>query len=233
MWPVGRNGDQGRAAQCGAPDYARGPGPRGAVNTILPLALVVVVIGLLLILRPVLFTALVLLVVGFSIVTALGLSVWLGMAFSPVVGMAPSMILTLALADCSHLLTTYRQQRLSGQPWRPAIPESLRINVQPIWLTSVTTALGFAILNFAQSHPFRALGNVVVLGVLAAFGLSVVLLPALISLVPHGCRPGIRPAGGNHGSPGPGRHSVPSPAAGRHGHGCTCFAGEYSPQPHE
>lgn len=156
-----------------------------ALNTILPLALVVMVICLLLILRHGLFTGLVLLVVGFSIVIALGLSVWLGMEFSPVVGMAPSMILTLAVADCIHLLTTYRQQRLSGQLWRPAILESLRINFQPIWLTSVTTALGFAILNFAQSDPFRVLGNVVVLGVLAAFVLSVVLLPALISLVPH------------------------------------------------
>lgn len=156
-----------------------------ALRTILPLAFVVMLICLLLILRHVLFTGLVLLVVSFSILIALGLSVWLGMEFSPVVGMAPSMILTLAVADCIHMLTTYRQQRLAGHEWRPAILESLRINFQPIWLTSITTALGFAILNFADSDPFRVLGNVVVMGVLAAFVLSVVLLPALISLVPH------------------------------------------------
>mgnify|MGYP006282669229 FL=1 len=156
-----------------------------ALRTILPLAFVVMLICLLLILRHVLFTGLVVLVVGCSIVIALGLSVWLGMEFSPVVGMAPSMILTLAVADCIHMLTTYRQQLLAGQAWRPAILESLRINFQPIWLTSITTALGFAILNFADSDPFRVLGNVVVMGVLAAFVLSVVLLPALIALVPH------------------------------------------------
>ncbi len=156
-----------------------------ALRTILPLAFVVMLVCLLLILRHVLFTGLVLVVVACSIVIALGLSVWLGMAFSPVVGMAPSMILTLAVADCIHMLTTYRQQLLVGEAWRPAILESLRINFQPIWLTSITTALGFAILNFADSDPFRVLGNVVVMGVLAAFVLSVVLLPALIALVPH------------------------------------------------
>ncbi len=156
-----------------------------ALSTILPLAFVVMLICLLLILRHVLFTGLVVMVVSFSILIALGLSVWLGMEFSPVVGMAPSMILTLAVADCIHMLTTYRQQRLAGYEWRPAILESLRINFQPIWLTSITTALGFAILNFADSDPFRVLGNVVVMGVLAAFVLSVVLLPALIALVPH------------------------------------------------
>ena len=156
-----------------------------ALRTILPLAFVVMLVCLLLILRHVLFTGLVLVVVACSIVIALGLSVWLGMAFSPVVGMAPSMILTLAVADCIHMLTTYRQQLLVGESWRPAILESLRINFQPIWLTSITTALGFAILNFADSDPFRVLGNVVVMGVLAAFVLSVVLLPALIALVPH------------------------------------------------
>lgn len=161
-----------------------------ALRTILPLAFVVMLICLLLILRHVLFTGLVVLVVSFSILIALGLSVWLGMEFSPVVGMAPSMILTLAVADCIHMLTTYRQQLLAGHEWRPAILESLRINFQPIWLISITTALGFAILNFADSDPFRVLGNVVVMGVLAAFVLSVVLLPALIALVPHRVSPG-------------------------------------------
>ena len=156
-----------------------------AMSFTLPLAFLAMLVCLLLILRSALFTAIVIVVVSLSIGMAMGLSVWLGIEFSPVVGMAPAMILTLAVADCVHILATYRHERLVGRFKRDAMLESLRVNFQPVWLTSLTTAIGFAILNFSESQPFRALGDVVFMGVLVAFVLSVALLPALIMLVPH------------------------------------------------
>jgi uncharacterized protein len=156
-----------------------------AMQFTLPLAFLAMVICLLLILRSLLFMTIVIVVVGLSIAMAMGLAVALGIEFSPIVGMAPAMILTLAVADCVHVLSTYRHERLVGRDVRAAILESLRVNFQPVWLTSVTTAIGFAILNFSDSQPFRALGDVVFMGVLIAFVLSVALLPALIMLVPH------------------------------------------------
>jgi uncharacterized protein len=156
-----------------------------AMTFTLPLAFVAMLVCLLLILRSVLFTSVVVVVVMLSIGMALGLSVWLGIEFSPIVGMAPAMILTLAVADCVHVLSTYRHECLVGVERRAAVMESLRVNFQPVWLTSVTTAIGFAILNFSESQPFRALGDVVFMGVLIAFALSVTLLPALLMLVPH------------------------------------------------
>lgn len=156
-----------------------------AMSTTLPLAFLAMLICLWLILRSVLFTSVVILVVAASIAVALGISVWLGIEFSPIVGMAPSMILTLAIADCVHILSTYRHERVAGEPLRAALLESLRVNFQPVWLTSLTTAIGFAILNFSDSQPFQALGNTVLIGVMAAFVLSVVLLPALMMLIPH------------------------------------------------
>lgn len=156
-----------------------------AMSTTLPLAFLAMLVCLVLLLRSMLFTGIVVLVVAASIAMALGLSVWLGIEFSPIVGMAPSMILTLAIADCVHILSTYRHERVAGEPCRPALLESLRVNFQPVWLTSLTTAIGFAILNFSESQPFRALGNIVLIGVMAAFFLSVVLLPALVTLIPH------------------------------------------------
>ena len=156
-----------------------------AMSFTLPLAFLAMLICLLLILRSLLFTGIVIVVVALSIGMAMGLSVWLGIEFSPVVGMAPAMILTLAVADCVHILATYRHERLMGKLKRAAMLESLRVNFQPVWLTSLTTAIGFAILNFSESQPFRALGDVVFMGVLIAFLLSVALLPALVMLVPH------------------------------------------------
>ena len=156
-----------------------------AMTFTLPLAFLAMLVCLLLILRSPMFTGIVVVVVMLSIAIAMGLSVWFGIEFSPIVGMAPAMILTLAVADCVHILATYRHERLVGRERREAMLESLRVNFQPVWLTSLTTAIGFAILNFSESQPFRALGDVVFMGVLVAFVLSVALLPALVMLIPH------------------------------------------------
>jgi uncharacterized protein len=156
-----------------------------AMTFTLPLAFFAMLVCLLLILRSLMFTGIVIVVVMLSIAMAMGLSVWLGIEFSPIVGMAPAMILTLAVADCVHILATYRHERLVGKDRRGAMLESLRVNFQPVWLTSLTTAIGFAILNFSESQPFRALGDVVFMGVLLAFILSVALLPAMVMLIPH------------------------------------------------
>lgn len=159
------------------------------MSVTLPLAILAMVLCLLLILRSAMFIFVVLAAISLSIAIALGISVWLGIEFSPVVGMAPAMILTLAVADCVHLLTTYRQERLRGIDKQLAMVESLRINFQPVWLTSITTAIGFGILNFSESQPFQALGNVVLIGVMVAFLFSVVFLPAMVMLVPHRISP--------------------------------------------
>lgn len=155
------------------------------MSVTLPLAILAMVLCLLVILRSAMFIFVVLVAISLSIAIAMGASVWLGIEFSPVVGMAPAMILTLAVADCVHLLTTYRQERLRGIDQKLAMMESLRINFQPVWLTSITTAIGFGILNFSESQPFQALGNVVLIGVMVAFLFSVVFLPAMVMLVPH------------------------------------------------
>ncbi len=132
-----------------------------SMATTLPLAFVVMLLCLWLILRSLMFVAVTVVVIAFSIASAMGIAMWLGIEFSPIVGMAPAMILTLAVADSVHILASYRHERLLGIAKTPALMERLRINLQPIWLTSLTTAIGFAILNFSESQPFRALGNVV------------------------------------------------------------------------
>ena len=62
--------------------------------------------------------------------------------------------------------------------------KSLRINIQPIFLTTITTAIGFLSMNFSDAPPFRDLGNVVAIGVVAAFFYSIILLPVFMLLFP-------------------------------------------------
>ncbi len=124
------------------------------------------------------------LVVAFSVVTALGLAGWTGVVLSVATAVTPVIIMTLCVADCVHLLTTLAQQKRLGLVGEAAIVEALRINMKPIAITSLTTAVGFATLNFSHSPPLRELGNIVAMGVLAGFLYSVTFLPALLRMLP-------------------------------------------------
>ena len=123
-------------------------------------------------------------VVIFSSAIAMGLFGWPGAAITPNVLSAPIMIMTLAIADCIHILMSYYQGIGRGLHKQKAMIESIRINFQPVLLTSVTTAIGFLTLNFSDSPPFHDLGNIVCIGVLAAFVLAVFFLPAIMMLLP-------------------------------------------------
>ncbi|MFQ5587006.1 MAG: RND family transporter, partial [Thermodesulfobacteriota bacterium] len=92
-------------------------------------------------------------------------------------------------ADSIHFLVTMFYNMRHGISKREAIVESLRINLQPIFLTSLTTAIGFLSMNFSDAPPFRDLGNIVAVGVTFAFLFSILFLPALMSLLPVRVRP--------------------------------------------
>ncbi len=123
-------------------------------------------------------------VIGISVLTALGLAGWFGMSLTTPSAMSPTIILTLAIADSVHILVTMFQQIRLGTPKNEAIAESLRVNLQPVFITSMTTTIGFLSMNFSDVPPFRDLGNIVAIGVIAAFFYSVLFLPALMAILP-------------------------------------------------
>jgi predicted RND superfamily exporter protein len=97
---------------------------------------------------------------------------------------APTVITTMAVADCVHILVSFLFNLRQGMRKHAAMQESIRINLQPVFITSLTTVLGFMTMNFSEVPPFRDLGNTVAMGVIAAFFLSVFFLPALVCVLP-------------------------------------------------
>jgi predicted RND superfamily exporter protein len=144
----------------------------------------VVILTLVLLLRSFTATLSTFLVIAFSIVTAMGLTGWMGIALTPPSASSPTIILTLAVADCVHVLVSFLHAMRRGMDKSSAMVDSLRINLQPIFLTSLTTVIGFMSMNFSDAPPFRDLGNIVAMGVTAAFVLSVTFLPALMLVLP-------------------------------------------------
>lgn len=163
------------------------------LKMLLPLMLLVIALCLWLLLRSFWLVTTTIALVLLSITSALGLSGWLGLNINSVSIMAPTIIITVAVADAVHLLVGMKQFMAKGMGKYEAIQESLRINFWPICLTSITTAIGFFALNFSDSPPFQELGTIVAFGALIAFFLSVTLLPVIVSAVSAG------PAAAMHG----------------------------------
>ena len=151
---------------------------------LIPLAVLVILSLVFFLLRGVAATFSTLVVIIFSVLAAMGTAGWVGIHLSPPVMSAPIIILTLAVADCVHILSSWLQEMRKGLSKSLAMSESLRINFGPIFLTSITTTIGFLSLNFSDAPPFRNLGNISAMGVVFAWFLSIALLPALVTLLP-------------------------------------------------
>ncbi len=162
---------------------------QGDLKTLMPIMYLLIVGVMVIVLRSFWGTLTVVLVVAFSSLTAMGLGGWLGILLTPVSAAAPTVILTLAIADSIHILVTLFHEMRLGKPKREALIESLRINHQPVFITSITTAIGFLSLNFSDSPPFQDLGNLVAMGVLVAYVYSVLFLPAMMAVLPLRIKP--------------------------------------------
>lgn len=119
-------------------------------------------------------------VIVMAMLTALGVAGHLGLKLTTASAAAPLIILTLAISDCVHVFATYFKSRKLGMDSGEALEDSLRTNLPGVFLTSLTTVIGFLSFNTNDSPPFRDLGNIVAIGVAAAWLYSMLFLPAWI-----------------------------------------------------
>jgi len=165
-------------------DYSFEEASRKDLQTLVPLMFLVSILVLGALLRTFSGTFAAVLIITFAIVTGMGLAGWFGIKLTPASVTAPNIILTLAIANSVHILVTFFYQMRHDADKQSAMIESLRVNLQPIFLTSITTTIGFLSMNFSDAPPFRDLGNIVAMGVMAAFCYAIITLPALMMLLP-------------------------------------------------
>ncbi|MCH7819897.1 MAG: MMPL family transporter [Candidatus Marinimicrobia bacterium] len=154
------------------------------IQTLIPLMYLLIIITMIILLRSFSGTLAALLVIGLSAATAMGLAGWAGIGLTPPSATAPTMILTLAVADSIHILMIFLREMRHGMNKSDALAESLRLNFMPVFLTSVTTVIGFLSLNFSDVPPLHDLGNIASTGIVAAYVYSILFLPAMISVLP-------------------------------------------------
>jgi len=154
------------------------------MSWVVPLMALIILAGLLLALRSVAATLAIVGTVGLASSVALGVGGWLGYPLTPISASAPTIIITLSVADGVHLVLGARAAQRAGMDPAAAMRHSLAHNFKPVLLTSLSTMIGFLALNFGDSPPYWHMANMTSAGVFWAFLISVTFLPAVLTLWP-------------------------------------------------
>ena len=149
------------------------------MGTLFPLMLGVSFILLALLLRSIIAALISLLVLVLTLISTFGMAGYLGYAINQVNAITPIIVLTIAICDCVHLFDNYFKLSKDKDDRNLAMRTALEKTLHPIWLTTVTTMIGFISMNFSDSPPFRSLGTLTALGVGFAFVFSICLIPSL------------------------------------------------------
>jgi len=154
------------------------------MKSLVPISFLIMMVMLFLMIRGFAGTLLTMLVIILSVISAMGAGGHIGYPITPPSSIAPTVILTVAIANSVHVLVTFYHNMREGMEKIAAMVESMRVNLQPVFLTSLTTSIGFLSMNFSDVPPFNHLGNFVAIGVMMSFLLAVTFLPAVISILP-------------------------------------------------
>jgi len=116
----------------------------------------------------------------------MGLFPLLGITLNNVTTIVPPLVMALALADSVHIFA-HLDKKLLDQARSPAkaMERILQRVMTPCFLTSLTTAVGFASLTVSDIPPIKEFGYVAAAGMIFEFLFSFLLLPPLMLM----CRP--------------------------------------------
>ena len=153
-------------------------------QVLLPLVLTIGILLLWFCLRSLPFSISLMAMAALSFTATMGTYGWLNIAFNQISTLGPLVVIVIAIADGIHVLSIYAQGLHKGMNKIDAMRESLRVNIQPITLATVTTAMGFLSLNYSSSPGIYGFGNIIAIGVVWAYIVTLAILPALVLLLP-------------------------------------------------
>ena len=148
---------------------------------VMPSMLLLILVSVFFLLRSVYAVLATILVIVLSLIATFGSVGYIGNALNQMVITIPILIITLALADCVHLFSIFFQQRVKGHSSKESMIRSLELNLQPLFLTTLTTCIGFLSFNVLDVPPLQDLGNFVSIGIAMAFIFTIFFAAPLFS----------------------------------------------------
>ncbi len=150
-----------------------------------PLAGLVIFLLLWLLFRRVTLIVPAMVVAMFSIVWAMGALIGLGNTVHIMSSMIPVFLMPIAVLDTVHLLSEFYDRYPAIRDRAATLRAVMKELFHPMLYTSITTSVGFASLALADIPPVRVFGVFVAVGILAAWLLTITVVPAGIMLVPE------------------------------------------------
>ena len=153
-------------------------------KTMYPGFLILIIFLAYVLLRSVAAALISLIVIFLSILPTMGTVGWMGFEAQPPLIIAPIIILTIALAHSIHILSIALTNVNEGMKKDDAIVSSIKMNFVPVFLTSFTTAVGMAGVNFGKIPAISDMANAVVIGSSFSFLIAIIILPVMFMLLP-------------------------------------------------
>ena len=119
----------------------------------------------------------------FSVAWSMGALIGLGFTVHIMSSMIPIFLMPIAVLDSVHILSEFYDRYPSLRDRKRTLIAVTDELFTPMFYTSITTAIGFASLTLADIPPVRVFGAFVALGVMAAWLLTVTIVPASIMLI--------------------------------------------------
>lgn len=120
-----------------------------------------------------------------SVIITMGLLIGQGYTVHIMSSMIPIFLMPIAVVDSVHILSEFADRYKPGEDPKKALREVVAHLFTPMLYTSITSAAGFASLAFTPIPPVQIFGLHVAFGILLAFALTILLVPAfIISLSP-------------------------------------------------
>ncbi|MBK9176888.1 MAG: MMPL family transporter [Flavobacteriales bacterium] len=121
-------------------------------------------------------------VVGLAILWQVGFMTALGKPLGILTMLLPTILFVVGMSDVVHILECYLEEIRNGVQRIRAIAITYQEVGLPTFLTAVTSGIGFATLGTASIQPLQEFGLYTAMGVLVAFCLAFVMLPAILIL---------------------------------------------------
>ena len=125
-----------------------------------------------------------LIVVIISVVWTLGSIHFFGYRITLLTGILPPLIVIIGIQNCIYLLNVYHQEfRIHGNKML-AIIRLISKNGLPLFLTNVTTAVGFCVFSFSGSAILDQFSVISGVNIMLVYILSLVFIPIVYSYLP-------------------------------------------------
>jgi predicted RND superfamily exporter protein len=158
-------------------------GSQKASATFLPLALGISVIVLVFMLRSVPGVVAAMCSVGVTTAWTIGIMAMTGRTMNMVTVVLPALLFILSLSNAIHIASRFFAIHAEVGNRRQAVRDVLRELMRPMFLSSITTSVGFASLIVSDMRPVVDFGLFAAIGILLSFVFNVSVVPGVLSLL--------------------------------------------------